>query len=156
MRRFFKRKIVWIPLAVVLLLIVLISFFRGEDTSSDLSLGSMLSAAEHGQLERVEVQEHRLKVRLRGDRKERWVYVGTTEVLPLLQASGVSFDATDSGATEIVISKPAMDFLFLPLYVVGWVIFGVVVHFAVLFAIRRAHKDPQQPPSGDHSTQPTA
>lgn len=109
MPAFLKDKAVWIPILGVILLLVVLSFFRGDSPDDDVEVTTFTNAiavAQRGEVEHIDVSWRSMRVQLR-DGTERRVWVGTrTDVVAALQGAGVPLGASDD-AVSVSFVKPS-------------------------------------------------
>jgi hypothetical protein len=138
---FLKRRIVWVPLAIVLAAVILLSFFRGSDNPPVLTFGDVLAYARAGQLERVDATGARLTIKLRGDEKEYRSYIGSgTDLTRALEDAGATVGGSDPKAVRVRFEPGRSPPLLWPVYVI--VILGAIIYFAVRLATRPTRSQP--------------
>ena len=136
MVRFIRQPIVWVLLLVVLLLAVVLSFFRADGGEST-PFSSMLADAQDGQVELLEVSGNDIDVRL-ADESDEFSYEtrmdGSTDLVAALQNQGV-----DPTSIEIRFTRgsSAGNWFALLINLVIPAVFLVVAYFAVRAGARQ-------------------
>jgi ATP-dependent Zn protease len=101
MRRFFKRKIVWIPIVVLLVVALVFSFFRGGETHEDISFAEVVADAQSGKIQSIEITGPSLTVRLRDNTTYSSRAGKDTDVTQVLQNAGVTVGGATPGAVDV-------------------------------------------------------
>jgi hypothetical protein len=158
MRRFVQRKVVWIPLATLLVIVFVFSFFRGGESHASITYGSVLANARAGQVSVIEEKANRLDVHFRDGREFDSQISGATNIVADLQASGVTIGGTATNAVDVRYEPAsALDNWIAILFpIVSYVALGFVLYFAVLRAMRKVNREHQRELVVDHPTHPVA
>jgi hypothetical protein len=136
---FVRQKRVWMPVVALLVIAVVVSFFRGEDQRTSLAFSDVVEAGRIGELEEIEVRGNTLHVRLRDSATLYESRVGDdVDLVAALREEGVTLGtAPDSVQVEYRAPTAFGTWAGLAINLLFLVPFGLVMYFAVLFALRR-------------------
>jgi hypothetical protein len=143
MPRVLTPKFVWIPLTAIVgfcALAIVFSFFRDAEEHTEIPFGQVLGAAGAGEVESIEVDGDELVVQFRGasETVESRMDENTDLVAALLDA-GATF-GTEADAVELSFEETSTwaNYAAIAFWLVGYIVWGVIVYFAVMYGVRRA------------------
>ncbi len=140
--RFFKRKIVWMPLAGIVVIALIFSFFRGASDQKKLAFSDVVELGRAGKLKSIEVRGSTLAVRVRDAETAYESQVGSdTDVTQALQSAGVVVGGDKPGSVMVSYDSPSPGWFSWVFWIGMLGIFGLLIYFAVLFALRRARRE---------------
>ncbi len=113
-----------------------------------MSFSDVVAAARNGRLERVNIRSSHIDVTLRGDATKYQAAVGDqTDIVRTLQDNGAEVGGNNPNGVEVTFDEPStlVPWVFWgAIWIGSMVIFGVVIYFAFLFALRRSARDRPQ------------
>jgi len=140
--RWLGKKRVWIPLVILVVAFVVVSFFRGGEEERSIAFSDVIAAGRSGTLEKIDVYGHRVDVRLRGESRTYSSTVGSdTDVTRALQEAGVTIGGATPASVTIEYHDPRYAWVQWIVWIISIALVGAVVYFAVFFAMRRSRRE---------------